>query len=207
MRSYESQFQGCDFACKDDVKRVARQITTQSCIPMLFRPCSVRGSLQLFVGCCVFLVLCAADVQAADISLLPPSVSSGLPNVVSRRADAASFSNVGFTEQMIADMLWASCGVNRPLDNGGRRTTNYSWNLRDTDVYLAASNGLFLYDAVDHKLVKKHGNDIRSLINPESINPAYVVIHVSNSSRLGSAGEPSIGQWRAPDHELFLEQT
>ena len=155
---------------------------------MLFRPCSVRGSLRLFVGCCVFLLLCAADAQAADISLLPPSVSSALPNVVSRRADASSFSNVGFTEQMIADMLWASCGVNRPLDNGGRRTTNYSWNKRDTDVYLAAANGLFLYDAVEHKLVKKHGDDIRSLINPESINPAYVVIHVSNSSRLGSAG-------------------
>lgn len=132
--------------------------------------------------------VCALVLQAADISLPSPGLGAGVPNVLSRRSDAASFSNVGFTEQMVADMLWASCGVNRPLDNGGRRTTNYSWNKRDTDVYLAASNGLFLYDAVEHRLVKKHNNDIRSLINSESVNPAYVVIHVSNSDRLGSAG-------------------
>lgn len=131
---------------------------------------------------------CALVLQAADISLLPPSVGAGVPCLLSNRSDAVSFSNVGFTEQMVADMLWASCGVNRPLDNGGRRTTNYSWNLRDTDVYLAASNGLFLYDAVEHRLVKKHDNDIRSLINPESVNPAYVVIHVSNSARLNGHG-------------------
>ncbi len=60
---------------------------------------------------------------------------------------------------VMSGLLWAAYGVNR--DNG-RRTAPSAWNRQEIDIYVAASEGLFLYDASSHRLTRVSDADVRS---------------------------------------------
>jgi hypothetical protein len=66
--------------------------------------------------------------------------------------------------QMLSDLLWAACGVNRitgPFGIPGRTAATAS-NSQEIDLYVALEDGTYLYDAIHHRLMPVFTGDLRS---------------------------------------------
>jgi len=67
--------------------------------------------------------------------------------------------------QLLSDLLWAAFGVNRkkgPFGIAGR-TAGSASNSQEIDLYVALPEGIFLYDAVSHRLTPVVAGDLREL--------------------------------------------
>ena len=69
------------------------------------------------------------------------------------------------SRQLLSNLLWAACGVNRkkgPFDIPGRTAASAS-NSQEIDLYVATREGMYLYDALHHGLIPVLADDLRSL--------------------------------------------
>lgn len=68
--------------------------------------------------------------------------------------------------QMLSNLLWAAFGVNRDASSGmlGRTAATAS-NSQEIDIYVFMPEGVFLYDAVPHRLVPVAAGDLRNKIS------------------------------------------
>jgi hypothetical protein len=67
--------------------------------------------------------------------------------------------------QILSDLLWAACGVNRkkgPFGIPGRTAASAS-NSQEIDVYVALQEATWLYDAIHHTLIPAVEGDLRPL--------------------------------------------
>ena len=67
--------------------------------------------------------------------------------------------------QILADILWAAQGVNRPDGpfEGSGRTAGSASNSQEIRVYVALEEGMYLYDPEAHRLTPVAAGDSRSL--------------------------------------------
>ena len=88
---------------------------------------------------------------------------------------------------MLANLLWAACGVNRP--ESGKRTAPSAVNWQEIDIYVATANGLFLYDAKAHALKSILKQDIRAAVGRQRFTGIAPVdlIYVADFSRMRRA--------------------
>ena len=66
--------------------------------------------------------------------------------------------------QILSNLLWAACGVNRsggPFGIAGRTAASAS-NSQEIEVYVAMEEGVFLYDPLHHALDPVVAGDLRS---------------------------------------------
>ena len=77
--------------------------------------------------------------------LPPPRTQGGRPllDVLADRKSSREFSKRGLTNQLLSDLLWAACGVNRP--KVGKLTVPSARNQQAIDVYLVREDGLWFY--------------------------------------------------------------
>ena len=89
--------------------------------------------------------------------------------------------------QVLSNMLWAACGVNRP--ESGKRTAPSAVNWQEIDTYVATADGLYLYDAKAHILKPVLAGDIRAATGRQTfVKDAPVnLIFVADFSRMGKA--------------------
>lgn len=111
----------------------------------------------LSVWALVFSILLAAPAVAGEkpetVKLPAPDLKAGRPLMATlndRRSDRV-FGAEPLSSQQVADILWASVGVNR-AENENRRTAPTAKNLQDLDVYALTADGAFYYDALKHEL-------------------------------------------------------
>jgi SagB-type dehydrogenase family enzyme len=92
------------------------------------------------------------EAQVA-VALPPPQTDGGLPLMAAlrQRRSGRDFLPTALEPQMLSNLLWAACGVNRP-DLGGR-TAPSAMNAQEVDIYLAMPQGLYLYDP-QHQVLK-----------------------------------------------------
>jgi hypothetical protein len=67
--------------------------------------------------------------------------------------------------QVLSNLLWAACGVNRkkvPFGISGRTAASAS-NSQEIDLYVAMQEGIYLYHALHHRLVPVVVGDLRAL--------------------------------------------
>jgi hypothetical protein len=87
--------------------------------------------------------------------------------------------------QVLSNLLWAAFGVNRENGPMGRlgRTAPSGMNLQGIDIYVALSEGVYLYEAVPHRLSPVVAQDIRRMTNrrPEAGTAPAVLIYVANT--------------------------
>ena len=149
----------------------------------------------LFVNFIVTICLVFSTVSYAQetrqIKLPGPQMSGGMPlmQALKERKSSREFSPKELPVQMLSNMLWAAFGINRP--ETGKRTAPSSTNLQDIDIYVAAANGLYLYDAKAHVLKLIVSDDIRSLTGTQDfVKEASVnLVYVSDFSRLGDRSD------------------
>ena len=64
--------------------------------------------------------------------------------------------------QVLANLLWAARGANRPVGPFGPpgRTAASANHSQEIDLYVALQEGVQLYDALDHRLLPIHAGDL-----------------------------------------------
>lgn len=108
----------------------------------------------------------------------------GLMETLQHRQTQREFATTALPLQVLADLLWATCGVNRPAIGG--RTVPKAIHLQEIDVYVALPSGLYLYEPVEHALRLRVARDIRAATGNQDFSataPLDLVI-VANNSRL-----------------------
>jgi nitroreductase len=114
----------------------------------------------LFVVC-VWAAAAAPNPQ--PVALPVPQTSGGKPlmQALRERASRREFAPDPLPPQVLANLLWAAWGINRP-DHGGR-TAPSPMNRQEMDLYVALADGAFLYDAKNNRLQPVAGDDLRAL--------------------------------------------
>jgi nitroreductase len=111
----------------------------------------------------------AAAPAIADQQGLPqlrnlPSPRSGggqtLTAALKARRSTREYSDRPLPMQALSDLLWAAFGVNRPAS--GDRTAPYWRHVMVLDIYLAMSDGVWLYEPNAHALLPFLTDDIRA---------------------------------------------
>ena len=132
------------------------------------------------------------------IQLPPPIDSPGVSvfTAFARRKTTRGISDRPLPIQELSNLLWAACGVNRPIGPYGipGRTAASASNSQEIDVYVALESGVFLYDALEHWLAPILRQDLRvGALTPGqkhvSTKAPVQLIFVADLTRLTHAAE------------------
>jgi nitroreductase len=66
--------------------------------------------------------------------------------------------------QVLSNVLWAACGVNRPAGPFGApgRTAGSASNSQEIDLYVCGEDGVRVYDPLEHRLLPIAAGDLRA---------------------------------------------
>ncbi|MDO9567437.1 MAG: SagB/ThcOx family dehydrogenase [Candidatus Desulfaltia sp.] len=152
------------------------------------------NTISLQAACLVLAVLLicptlSSGQELKPVKLLVPQMDIGKPlmQVLKDRRSSREFSTGKLPEQVLSNMLWAAFGVNQP--DSGKRTAPSARNWQEIDIYVATTDGLYLYDAKAHALRPVLAGDIRSLtgLQPFVREAPVNLIYVADFSRMGQA--------------------
>ena len=103
----------------------------------------------------------AAGLAQEARSLPAPRKALGKPlmQALHLRRSTRDYSPRPLPEQVLADLLWAAYGINRP---SGERTAPYWRHIMVVDVYAAMADGVWVYDPEQHALRPHLAADIRA---------------------------------------------
>ena len=111
-----------------------------------------------------------------------------LMKAIEKRRTKRKWKDSNLSEQEISNLLWAACGVTHKetKKSKSRRSVPSACNSQEIKVYIALSNGVYLYDEKNHQLIKVLAKDIREYIGTQKTMRSAPVglIYVSDYSKL-----------------------
>lgn len=111
-----------------------------------------------------------------------------LMKAIEKRRTKRKWKDSNLSEQEISNLLWAACGVTHKetKKSKSRRSVPSACNSQEIKVYIALSNGVYLYDEKNHQLIKILAKDIRKNIGTQKMMRSAPVglIYVSDYSKL-----------------------
>ena len=135
---------------------------------------------------------------------LPKPIFKGSGSVfaaLKKRRTDRSIGGKKLSLQVLSNLLWAACGVNRkqgPFGDLGLTAASAS-NSQEIDLYVARAEGVYLYEPASHKLIPVLAEDLRALaIGPgqgkAGAKAPVRLIYVVNIGRFREAGfqEPGL---------------
>jgi nitroreductase len=127
-----------------------------------------------------------AAQELAPISLPAPQKEGGLPlmQALAIRSTSRAFATEPVSPQLLANLLWAGWGINRPQE--GKRTAPSARNWQEIDLVVVTASGAYLYDAASNTLKPLVAGDLRALTGvQEFVKDAPVtLVFVADSSRM-----------------------
>ena len=142
------------------------------------------------------------------MDLFPPEKSHDCPvfTALGRRRTTRDIKADPLPARLLSNLLWAAFGVNRPaarFDSPGRTAASAS-NAQEIDIYVALETGVYLYDAVPHRLLPVLDEDLRPLCVSAGQLDAYegagaVLVYVVNLDRFTIARGPKELGLRDPE--------
>jgi hypothetical protein len=124
--------------------------------------------------------------SSPTLALPPARTSGGLPLMAAllQRRSQREFATAPLTEQVLGNLLWAACGVNRPAVDG--RTAPRAMNSQEIDVYVALPAGLYRYEPAGHVLCLEVPRDVRSVTGHQDFTAeaALDLVYVADNSRV-----------------------
>ncbi len=140
---------------------------------------------------CTSLLLPAFAQELKPIQLPQPKLdeSKSLAQALKDRKTTREYRSGNLSEQALSNLLWAAFGINR--SDSGRRTAPSARHWEEIDVYVAAADGLFLYDPKANALIPVVKEDIRALTGTQSYfkDAAINLVYVADLSKMGAGGE------------------
>jgi SagB-type dehydrogenase family enzyme len=160
------------------------------------------GSILFFL-----LLISIAAANAQEIIKLPaPKTSGGMPllQALKERHSTREFSSEKLPMQTLSNLLWAAWGINR---EDGRRTAPSARNSQEMDVYIAKSDGLFLYEPKGHQLQKILDEDIRAATGTNEYvkDAALNIVYVADLTRGNLKGSDIIEFYTGADTAFLAE--
>jgi len=131
-----------------------------------------------------------ARAQEQTIRLAAPETDRNpFLQLLMKRESSRSFSPAPLPDQVLANLLWAAAGLNRP--GSDKRTAPTANNRQEIDVYAATAAGLYLYDAKAHALRVILPKDVRGLTGRQAYvkDAAVNLVYVADEGRSGGASE------------------
>jgi SagB-type dehydrogenase family enzyme len=119
-------------------------------------------TVSLLTAVALLLAAGAAYAQETEAIALPAaSLATDKPfmQAVKDRKSSRDFSDRELSLQDLANVLWCANGINRP--ESGKRTSPSAMNKQDVDVYAVLKDGIYLYDAAEHRLLPVVAGDYR----------------------------------------------
>ena len=133
----------------------------------------------------------AAEQKLEPIKLPAPQMDKGKPlmQVLKRRQSLRNIALDKLPLQEVGNMLWAARGINRP--EIGKLTAPTAKNWHEIDVYVALSEGLYLYDAKDHILAPVLNEDLRQFAGKQKFvqTAPVVLIYTADFDKMTKASE------------------
>ena len=88
----------------------------------------------------------------------------GVLTAIQQRQTVRSIKPDKLPPQMLSNLLWAAFGINRDSIRGGRtgRTAASASNSQEIDLYVALTEGVYIYEASNHRLVPVVAGDFRT---------------------------------------------
>jgi hypothetical protein len=131
----------------------------------------------------------AAGGELEPIQLPPAQMVGGKPlmDALRSRHTTREFSTEKLLPQVLANLLWAGFGSNRP--ETGQRTAPSAMNSQELDLYVALPEGLFVYEPKEQRLNSVLAGDLRSKAGgQDSFRSAPVtLIYVADLPKLAKA--------------------
>jgi Nitroreductase family len=101
------------------------------------------------------------------IELPRPTLDRGksVLKALQQRKTIREISDKKLSLQVLSNLLWAACGINRKkvLIGISGRTAASASNSQEIDLYVAMQEGTYLYDAFRHRLIPVVAGDLRAL--------------------------------------------
>jgi nitroreductase len=148
-----------------------------------------------FISLIVIIALAFPAVAVAQdlspIKLPAPKTDGGKPlmQVLKERQSAREFGDQKLSQQVLANMLWAAWGINRP---DGRRTAPSASNRQEVDVYVVLPEGAYVYDAKANALNPVAPGDLRAATGtPTQAFPATAALNLVYVADMAKAGRPA----------------
>jgi nitroreductase len=157
---------------------------------------------------CAFLASpWVAAQEPAPIQLPVPQIEGGKPlmQALKLRATSREFAPDPLPPQTLSNLLWAAWGINRPKE--GKRTAPSARNWQETDVYVVAATGAYLYDAAANALRPIAAGDLRALtgVQPFVKDAPVTLVFVADTARMKGA-QPETQQPYAWADTAFISQ-
>ena len=170
----------------------------------MFKKSFLTGTVVLII---VSFIAVSWAAELLPVKLLPPNLNSGksLMQSLQARKSSRDFSAKKLPVEVLSNLLWAACGINR--QESGKRTAPSAVNWQEIDVYVAMADGLYLYNAKEHFLKPVIKQDIRELTGKQKfVKDAPVnLIYIADYSRMGHGNAEEKNSYSAAD-AAFIAQ-
>ncbi len=148
-----------------------------------------RGVLTLSL--LILLAGFASAQELAPIVLPAPQTNGGKPlmEALALRSTSRAFASDPLPMQILSNLLWAACGINRP--DKGLRTAPSAVNWQETDVYVVMESGAYVYNAKSNTLKPVVKGDYRALTGTQTFvkDAPVTLVYVANASRMSRGSE------------------
>ncbi|MGN1213339.1 MAG: nitroreductase family protein, partial [Bacteroidaceae bacterium] len=111
-----------------------------------------------------------------------------LMDALMKRESLREFDSLKYIpDNVLSDLLWAACGVNRPESK--KITAPSAINAQDICVYVCGKDGAWLYDAFQNTLTRVSDKDLRKAVAGRQASVAYAplfLVLVSDKTKFGN---------------------
>ncbi|MFO7609266.1 MAG: nitroreductase family protein [Candidatus Krumholzibacteriia bacterium] len=147
-------------------------------------------------------------VPGQSVALPPAATEGGLPLLaaLSQRRSARAFAPDPLPLQLLADLLWAANGVNRP--ETGKRTAATAHNWQNLHVYAVTAAGAFRYDPAGHALVAVKAGDLRAATGTQDFvaGTPLNLVYVSDLTKMPGVDPATDGRFYDGVHAGIVTQ-
>jgi len=113
-----------------------------------------------------------------------------LMKALEHRRSKRKWSDEQLSDQELSNVLWAACGITKEgtKKTKSKRTAPSACNSQSIKIYVVLENGFFLYDEVNHSLVKLGSKDIRKDIASQKMmhSAPLGLIYVSDYEKMSN---------------------
>jgi SagB-type dehydrogenase family enzyme len=143
--------------------------------------------------------------QSQLIKLPAPQGDGELIRALRARKSSREFSSKPIPQALLATLLWAAFGVNRPESAGRTAPSAHGW--QEIDVYAALADGAYRYDAQAHALELAVRKDLRAQTGVQDyVGTAPLnLVYVADFARMRDASEEDRTFFAATDAAVIAQ--
>ena len=151
------------------------------------------------------VLICAQECKPIKLLAVQMEGGKSLMQALKDRKSMREFSSKELPLQVISDMLWAACGINRP--DSGHHTAPTAMNLQEIDIYVSKPEGLYLFDAKTNILSPVVTGDLRALTGKQPfVKEAPInLIYVADMGKMGRLSSNDADFYAATDTGFISE--